>query len=377
VGEDERQTEPLSKGRAARPWQPRWRDDGAGKSTLLKVLSGVTAPTGGQIKAKGRIASLLEVGTGFHPDLTGRENIYLNGSILGMNKQEIARKFDEIVAFAETERFLETPVKRYSSGMYVRLAFAVAAHLEPEILLVDEVLAVGDAEFQKKCLGKMEAVAKGGRTVLFVSHNLTAVRGLCQRAALLRNGRLVESGVTADVVENYLGEILNRGDAASLADRRDRQGSGVVKITRMRVGTRTDPASGHWTTGEDAVAEVDYACDGTSGLRNVVVAIGVRRLDQTPMLYLGSEVVRFNIDRIEGNGTFSCLIRRLPLESGRYSLNVDIEQNQVLADRITAALVLDVAEGDFYGTGVVWPFSGFLCDYTWSHAKGGEPATGR
>ncbi len=351
--------------------------NGAGKSTLLKIMTGVTAPTSGQIKAKGRVASLLEVGTGFHPELTGRENIYLNGAILGMKKVEIARKFDEIVAFSEVEQFIDTPVKRYSSGMYVRLAFAVAAHLDPEILLVDEVLAVGDAAFQKKCLGKMGDVASGGRTVLFVSHNMTAVRGLCQRAVLLRDGRLVQSGVAADVIGNYLGEILNRGDATLLADRRDRQGSGVVKVTGMRVGTRTDPASGHWITGEDAVAEVDYACDGTNGLRNVVVAIGVRRLDQSPMLYLGSEVVRFNIDWIEGTGTFVCVIKRLPLESGRFSLNVDIEQNKVLADRVNAALVLDVAEGDYYGTGVVWPFSGFLCDYTWSHAKGVKPAASR
>ncbi len=154
--------------------------NGAGKSTLLKILSRVTAPTGGQIKVKGRIASLLEVGTGFHPDLTGRENIYLNGAILGMTREEVSRKFDEIVAFAEVEKFIDTPVKRYSSGMYVRLAFAVAAHLDPEILVVDEVLAVGDAEFQKKCLGKMGDVAKGGRTVLFVSHNMQAITRLCK-----------------------------------------------------------------------------------------------------------------------------------------------------------------------------------------------------
>src|SRR5512134_174745 len=162
--------------------------NGAGKSTLLKILSRVTAPTSGRIKVKGRIASLLEVGTGFHPELTGRENVYLNGAILGMSKQEVTRKFDEIVNFAEIEKFIDTPVKRYSSGMYVRLAFAVAAHLEPEILIVDEVLAVGDAQFQKKCLGKMGEVAKGGRTVLFVSHNMAAVSALCNKGILLEDG---------------------------------------------------------------------------------------------------------------------------------------------------------------------------------------------
>jgi lipopolysaccharide transport system ATP-binding protein len=177
--------------------------NGAGKSTLLKILSRVTAPTTGNIKVRGRIASLLEVGTGFHPELTGRENIFLNGAILGMRKHEIKSKFDEIIDFAGVERFIDTPVKRYSSGMYVRLAFAVAAHLEPEILIIDEVLAVGDAEFQKKCLGKMKDVSGTGRTVLFVSHNLTAVQTLCNKGILIENGTLTESGFIQQVVEKY------------------------------------------------------------------------------------------------------------------------------------------------------------------------------
>ncbi len=179
--------------------------NGAGKSTLLKILSRITEPTKGSIKIQGRVASLLEVGTGFHPELTGRENIYLNGAILGMGKEEIKRKFDEIVAFAEVEKFLDTPVKRYSSGMYVRLAFAVAAHLEPEILIVDEVLAVGDAAFQKKCLGKMEDVAeKEGRTVLFVSHNIAAIRKLCSRAVFLEKGTIKFEGIANEAIESYL-----------------------------------------------------------------------------------------------------------------------------------------------------------------------------
>jgi len=178
--------------------------NGAGKSTLLKILSRITEPTSGEIILHGRVASLLEVGTGFHPDLTGRDNIYLNGTILGMRKHEIDRKFDEIVAFSEIERFLDTPVKRYSSGMYVRLAFAVAAHLEPEILLVDEVLAVGDAAFQKKCLGKMGDVAKEGRTVLFVSHNMGAIAELCEKVILLRNGSLDREGPSKKIISQYL-----------------------------------------------------------------------------------------------------------------------------------------------------------------------------
>ena len=178
--------------------------NGAGKSTLLKILSRVTAPTSGRIRVKGRVASLLEVGTGFHPELTGRENIFLNGAILGMTKAEVVRKFDEIVAFSEIEDFIDTPVKRYSSGMYVRLAFAVAAHLDPEILVVDEVLAVGDAAFQKKCVGKMGAVAKGGRTVLFVSHNMGSVRNLCRTGVVLNRGRLNYVGTANDAVDRYL-----------------------------------------------------------------------------------------------------------------------------------------------------------------------------
>ena len=177
--------------------------NGAGKSTLLKILSRITEPTSGRVSIKGRVASLLEVGTGFHPELTGRENIYLNGAILGMSQAEIKSKFDEIVAFAEVEKFLDTPVKRYSSGMYVRLAFAVAAHLEPEILIVDEVLAVGDAQFQKKCLGKMEEVGKEGRTVIFVSHSMPTVTSLCSRAILLESGRVVKEGTTSAVVMHY------------------------------------------------------------------------------------------------------------------------------------------------------------------------------
>jgi lipopolysaccharide transport system ATP-binding protein len=190
--------------------------NGAGKSTLLKILSRITEPTTGSVRIKGRVASLLEVGTGFHPELTGRENIFLNGAILGMSRAEIKKKFDEIVDFAEIEKFLDTPVKRYSSGMYVRLAFAVAAHLEPEILIVDEVLAVGDAQFQKKCLGKMEAVGRQGRTVLFVSHNMGAINRLCQKCIYLRNGQIVTTGTSSQIVEQYMQEGLSGHEAEVL-----------------------------------------------------------------------------------------------------------------------------------------------------------------
>jgi lipopolysaccharide transport system ATP-binding protein len=199
--------------------------NGAGKSTLLKVLSRVTAPTVGEVRIRGRVASLLEVGTGFHPELTGRENVFLNGAILGMTKKEIAGKFDEIVAFSDIERFIDTPVKRYSSGMYVRLAFAVAAHLDPEILVVDEVLAVGDAAFQKKCLGKMGEVAGGGRTVLFVSHNMHAIRQICPHAVWMRDGIVAETGPADKIVEKYLAQqtVSNAGSKAEFAVDLDRQ----------------------------------------------------------------------------------------------------------------------------------------------------------
>ena len=207
--------------------------NGAGKSTLLKILSRITDPTKGYAEIHGRVGSLLEVGTGFHPELTGRENIFLNGAILGMRKAEILRKFDEIVAFAEVEKFLDTAVKHYSSGMYVRLAFAVAAHLDPEILVIDEVLAVGDAEFQKKCLGKMESSARcEGRTVLFVSHNIAAVESLCSAAVLLSDGELMVKGNTQHVVHEYL-RSMRRGAVIPLGDRKDREGSGLVRFTSL------------------------------------------------------------------------------------------------------------------------------------------------
>jgi len=210
--------------------------NGSGKSTLLKIITGVTAPTSGQVKARGRVASLLEVGTGFHPDLTGRENIYLNGAILGMKKAEINRKFDEIVAFSEVEQFIDTPVKRYSSGMYVRLAFAVAAHLDPEILLVDEVLAVGDAAFQKKCLGKMGDVARGGRTVLFVSHNLIAVQSLCGNAVWLDCGSIVQRGRCSQVVAEYLQSSAGSVSSKQVwDDPATAPGNEVVRLASLRM----------------------------------------------------------------------------------------------------------------------------------------------
>lgn len=232
--------------------------NGAGKSTLLKILSRITEPTRGEVVLRGRVASLLEVGTGFVGDLSGRDNIFLNGAILGMTKAEIRRKFDEIVNFAEVEQFIDTPVKRYSSGMYVRLAFAVAAHLEPEILIVDEVLAVGDAQFQKKCLGKMGDVSREGRTILFVSHNMTAVQSLCRRAVMLRSGRLVADDAVGTVVTQYLEEAQSGGADQVWDDPTTAPGDDLVRLHRIRIAPEGDRDDRLLTMQEPIRIETDY-----------------------------------------------------------------------------------------------------------------------
>jgi lipopolysaccharide transport system ATP-binding protein len=232
--------------------------NGAGKTTLLKILSRITEPTKGRAEILGRVGSLLEVGTGFHPELTGRENIYLNGAILGMKKNEIERKFDEIVAFAEIERFLDTPVKRYSSGMYVRLAFAVAAHLDPEILLVDEVLAVGDVSFQKKCLGKMDDVAKQGRTVLFVSHNLAAIQSLCQRAILLNSGTLILDGSAKSVISKYLTTGLKQEGECVWTNIDQAPGDDIVKLGAIRVLNKDKKVCTQFDVRDPIYFEMEY-----------------------------------------------------------------------------------------------------------------------
>jgi len=247
--------------------------NGAGKSTLLKILSRVTAPTTGHIKIHGRIASLLEVGTGFHPDLSGRENVYQNGAILGMKRSEIKSKFDEIVDFSGVARFIDTPVKRYSSGMYVRLAFAVAAHLEPEILIIDEVLAVGDAEFQKKCLGKMKAVSVGeGRTVLFVSHNLTAIQSLCNTAILLTDGKLHSQGSPSKVINNYL-NIFSRGTPNKSWDT-DGPGNENLSFRHVKI-----MPEGHLTIENEVMLDFSFHCYLPDGQINISLHLYTRRGD--------------------------------------------------------------------------------------------------
>ena len=298
--------------------------NGAGKSTLLKILSRITWPTEGRVVLRGRVASLLEVGTGFHPDLTGRDNIYLNGTFLGMRKREIDRKFDEILDFAEVERFIDTPVKRYSSGMYVRLAFAVAAHLESEILLVDEVLAVGDANFQRKCLGKLDDIAQLGRTVLFVSHNLAAVQRLCKRAILLQNGRLADQGPVTNVVREYLRASAADTDVAQF--RTDtRQGAGWARVVDVKMVDEDGRAVGSRPCDKDLNLVIDVQTRkamGSHTLRGLVLELMFLSEEGHPV----TSVMNVDDGAAEFPSTKRCRVRvRIPSPTfmpGRYRLRI-------------------------------------------------------
>jgi lipopolysaccharide transport system ATP-binding protein len=290
--------------------------NGAGKSTLLKILSRITEPTEGFAKLKGRVASLLEVGTGFHPELSGRENIYLNGAILGMHKAEIDRKFDEIVAFAETEKFLDTSVKYYSSGMYVRLAFAVAAHLEPEILIVDEVLAVGDQEFQKKCMGRIQQVSQGdGRTVLFVSHNIGAIRKLCDRAVYLRDGKMISVGPAEDVVTEYLNSAIGSDEKNLLS--RPRFPGIAASISAFSCYPAKD--SDHIVSGGSATFEIEATT--AESITNASVSVMFNSDQGYRVLAFSSRCERGMIPLPSGKHVFKCHVDSLPLLEGRYMID--------------------------------------------------------
>ena len=331
--------------------------NGAGKSTLLKILSRITEPTSGRAEVHGRVGSLLEVGTGFHNELTGRENIYLNGAILGMKRAEIARKFDEIVAFAEVERFLDTPVKHYSSGMYLRLAFAVAAHLEPEILLVDEVLAVGDAQFQKKCLGKMGEVSKQGRTVLFVSHSLGAIDRLCPSTILLDLGTILLHGSSPAVIQEYLG-IDSRPETSSFQGRwetgsLDREQLLRPVIRRIRIRGEAGTTTAAVRCGEKVTFEIDYD-NGGRPLSDPQFAFRVETATGQPLVFFRS---RIQGGQVEGDlptqGTVSFTVLRLPLCPGHYGLTAGVTEREIQLDRVERMVRFDVVYGDFFGTSQV------------------------
>ena len=314
--------------------------NGAGKSTLLKLLTRITEPTSGEVVINGRVASLLEVGTGFHPELTGRENVYMNGTILGMKKREIDYKFDEIVEFSEIEKFIDTPVKRYSSGMYVRLAFAVAAHLEPEILLVDEVLAVGDAAFQDKCLGKMKDATYEGRTVLFVSHNMVAVKSLCNRGVYIKDGSIGFMGSAEEVVEKYLADTMKISQHTNISQRIDRKGSGLVKATKMEVAFNKVKSA--WMVRVGFSSELPFWND--AGL-----LVSIRSLAGTVVTFLDSSCISSLPKNWPGNGTVDIYLTpdfRLP--PGDYLFNVACLSGKEVVDHVTDAFALLVNETELF-----------------------------
>jgi lipopolysaccharide transport system ATP-binding protein len=316
--------------------------NGAGKSTLLKILSRITEPTAGYADLYGRVGSLLEVGTGFHPELTGRENIYLNGAILGMGRREIARKLPEIVEFAEIGQFIDTPVKHYSSGMYVRLAFAIAAHLEPEILVVDEVLAVGDLEFQRKCLGKMDDVSKQGRTVLFVSHNMGLMQTLCQRGIFLNQGTIHTDARIGQAVDAYL-QTLEQTRTQDLATRADRRGLGKSRLLAVEISNGTSP-----NLKSGCPARLDFHVNRLLPGMHCTCAI-YDHLGM-PVTVFKSRLAGPDDRRDTSSGLkFVCEVEQLLLLPGRYRIDVSLTGDNRVQDHIEAATFFDVAQGTIAG----------------------------
>jgi lipopolysaccharide transport system ATP-binding protein len=345
--------------------------NGAGKSTLLKVLAHITEPSEGRVELRGRVGSLLEVGTGFHPELTGRENIYLNGAILGMKKVEIERKFDEIVAFSEIEKFLDTPVKHYSSGMYVRLAFAVAAHMEPEILLVDEVLAVGDATFQKKCLGKMGQVAGEGRTVLFVSHDMVAVRSLCKDVFLIESGKIIASGNSDEVINKYImsANSQEKDDYIIRSNTRNREGNGKVIFQEWWIEDEVFGKSRKARSCQSCTFKVKYVSKSSEPLVNVSVTLTINNRYGQAVLSGASYFIDSDFRSIPQMGEFSCHFDMLPLAPGNYILHLYCSVQDDIADRITNAGTFEVIAEDVYGTGkMVNKYHGdvIIKDFSWA-----------
>jgi len=327
--------------------------NGAGKSTLLKILSQITEPTTGEVRIRGRVASLLEVGTGFHNELSGRENIYLNGAILGMRKAEIDRKFDEIVDFSGVERFLDTPVKRYSSGMTVRLAFAVAAHLEPEILLIDEVLAVGDVEFQNKCLGKMGDVARSGRTIIFVSHNMAAIENLCDRGILLNGGAILMDGTTGDVVRKYSETASEVSGDIDVRRHPSRVAGATPIVTRFQVLDLAGRANGLIAMGERASFAVHLATQGpVTGLK---VGIHIYTLTGQRITTFHSGYQYAESVDLSGSAVLKFELEHCELMSGKYKVVLGVATDSGVSDRIDPVGDFEVLPRDVFGTGKLPP----------------------
>jgi lipopolysaccharide transport system ATP-binding protein len=343
--------------------------NGAGKTTLLKLVSRITSPTSGCVKIRGRVASLLEVGTGFHPELTGRDNVFLNGIILGMTRGEVRRKFDEIVAFSGVEEFIDTPVKHYSVGMRVRLAFAVAAHLEPEILLIDEVLAVGDAVFQQRCLGKIGEVSRAGRTVLFVSHNSASIEALCTRGIALEHGRVVFDGTQTDAIESYASS--RHAAATDLATRTDRTGSGEVRVTGLEVRNARGVPATAVRSGEDIEIALHFERRTNANFPRLAVQLLVSTYLGAPVFTQASWLTGDVFGELPQCGTIVCSIPRLPLAAGRFNLGFRIQPEMHRRadplDAIDPAGELTVESGDFFGSGKLPPpqAGALLVDGSW------------
>jgi lipopolysaccharide transport system ATP-binding protein len=329
--------------------------NGAGKSTLLKILARITKPTLGRVELRGRVGSLLEVGTGFHPELTGRENIYLNGSILGMTRREIARRFDEIVAFSEIDAFLDMPVKRYSSGMYVRLAFGVAAHLEPEILLVDEVLAVGDFKFQKKCLGKMREVGRSGRTVLFVSHNIAALEALCEQCILIDHGRVKARGETRSILAKYYEDGEDRTSGSrDLTEHRGRTNGSEPIMSRVTLTDDNCSAIPRIRMGSSLSIHVDFDVKGfpTRPVLGVVIKTDLG----TPLFGVNNRFIPgFEFGSVGSPSTISCHLGTLPLMPGTYLVDLYLGNESRDLDVVHEAVAFEVVPADVFGSGKLPP----------------------
>jgi lipopolysaccharide transport system ATP-binding protein len=340
--------------------------NGAGKSTLLKILSRITEPTKGKADIFGRVTSLLEVGTGFHSELTGRENIFLNAAMLGMRRAEVQSKFDEIVEFSGVGGFIDTPVKRYSSGMYVRLAFAVAAHLEPEILIVDEVLAVGDASFQQKCLGKMEEVSRSGRTVLIVSHNMTVIEGLCERAILLEKGGIAKEGDAREVLKGYADAVTSLA-GTPISARTDRTGLGEIILTHIEILDEERRPLAAAITGRNTIFRMHYRCLDEKEFRYCKASLSVNGRKGQDLFVLASDIVDPAPLTLRGEGYVDFIVPELPLSGGAYFFQSYIEANGLVQDWVKNVAPLTIFDGDYYGTGKLcppgWEANGVLIKY--------------
>ncbi len=338
--------------------------NGAGKSTLLKLLSRITFPTHGRITIKGKLSSMLEVGTGFHPELTGRENIYLNGAIIGMHREEVTRKLDSIVAFSELQEFLDTPVKHYSSGMYVRLAFSVASHLEPDILVLDEVLAVGDQEFRKKCMTKLLDVSGQGRTILIVSHQMSYLRDLCQKGIYFNSGSLVYEGTMDEVINHYV-QQYSKSKRISLHDRLDRRGSGALRLIDFELLDQEGLPVHIITAGQSVTFRLLLKAT-QSDVFNVAIQLEFFDLYGQLCFVSNNTLSNHSITRISGTQMVECHIPKFPLNTNSYFINVGINVMHRLADEVLNVMSIEVEPGAFYETGKLPPSTkGFLVDYVW------------